>query len=124
MRIRKSVGAALLGLGLLTMVPSVTEAAHRCRPRVEKSSAYYYDDGGYYGDDVDYRAPYVSRHGSGRVYYESDRPTYYDRGYYAPRYVYRPAPVYSYSYARPYHYHGRTRCYAHHRSGLTIHLGF
>ena len=153
MTIRKTLGALLVGLTLVAVMPSVTEAAHRhsrgcghtVRSRSYSSYSYrpsysyygssYYDRSRYY-DDVDYDAPYVARHGSGRSRYydDEDRYGYYDyrdygyrdygyRGYsrssYSPRY-------YGSRRAVGYHYHGRTRCYSSHRPHVhfSIHLGF
>lgn len=122
MRIKKTAGAMVLGLMMLVAMPAVTEAGHRhhgrCGHRVGKVYSYDYRPyhyGGYYSDryydrydSVDYDAPYVARHGSGRRYYDDydygyrgySRP--HTRTYYSPRHGSRRVG---------YHYHGRTRCY-------------
>jgi hypothetical protein len=130
MTIGKVLGAGLVGLVLVAGMPASSEAGHRHDGRCGHSRSYrsrtysrsnvyrdsrsnyrdsYYDRG--YGRGVDYEAPYVARHGSGRGYY--DAPAYYYR---APRHYYSARPVY-----RSYHHHGRSRCYQRH-SGFGIHL--
>jgi hypothetical protein len=139
MTIRRTLGALLVGLVLVAAVPSVSEAAHRhsrgCGHHVGK--AYYdysYDRDRYY-DDVDYDAPYVARHGSGRSRY--DDYGYRDYGYRDYGYRGYSRPSYSSRYYSPryydsrrsgFHYHGRSRsrCYRSHRPHIHfgIHFGF
>ena len=121
MSVKKAFGALLLGLTLMVAMPAATEAGHRhhrgCghhgRVYSYQPRPYYYDyDRGYYAgryyDDVDYDAPYVARHGSGRGYYDGDYDyDYRYRGYSRSRYY---APHYS-SRRVGYHYHGRARCF-------------
>src|SRR5688500_6366046 len=97
MTIRRTLGALTLGLALLTLMPAASEAAHRHSRRCGHSSYVEYYDRDYRPyyqgraansydrydrydryDDVDYDAPYVARHGSGRY---SDRYYYDDYGY-------------------------------------------
>jgi len=149
MMIPKTAGAFLLGAGLVAGMPATSDAAHRhsrsCGHRVEKSDTRYYgqryDRDRYYDDRVDYDAPYVAHHGSGR-YYDDDYG-YRDHGYSGYRdygyrdYRYRDnryrrhsrsdyGPRYYGSRRVGYHYHGRSRCYSSHRPHVHfgIHLGF
>jgi hypothetical protein len=132
MSVKKACGALLLGLALMAMMPAPTEAGHRHHRGCGHRSArvysydhyrphYSYDyDRGYYAgryyDDVDYDAPYVARHGSGRSrYYDDDDYDYGYRGYSRSRSY--SAPRYS-SRRVGYHYHGRTRCFRPDRSHL------
>jgi len=148
MTIRKTLGALLVGSMLVAVMPPATEAAHRhsrgcghtVRSRSYSSYSYrpsysyyggsYYDRSRYY-DDVDYDAPYVARHGSGRARYYDDDYGYRDYGYrdYGYRGYSRPSYSPRYYGSRRvvgYHYHGRTRCYSSHRPHVhfSIHLGF
>jgi len=134
MGIGKLLGLGLLGAVLVAGAPATSEAEHRhdqrCdhgrgrrdsrnseyRNRRSYSSDRYYDSrrGGY--GRVDYDAPYVARHGSGRGSYYSAPRGYYDgHGYYDARPYRRQT--------RAYHFHGRSRCYRSHASiGIHLHL--